>query len=386
MSQSARDTLFCLLRACLSSDFSVVPTLTDEQRLALYRLAVGQDVGHLVAYALQESGQTAEDIVGQRLNQKLMSAVLRYEQSEHELSAVCRVLAAAGIRHMPLKGAVLRQHYPEPWMRTSADLDILVQEDDLARAKELLANELHYRCADIGAHDASLFSPGGVHVELHYTVPVEQEVLGDAFAVLRELWQTAQPIEGQPYRFAMSPEMYTFYHVAHMAKHMLNGGCGVRPFMDLWVMQRSMPCDEAALQSLLQAGGLAAFYAFAKRLCNVWFGDAPADELTQEVEQFLLRGGLYGTEDNRISVAQGKTGGKLRYIMRRIVLPYHELKFYYPVLQRHPILTPLCQVRRWGRLIFCGGMGRSARELSASTQMSRSQVERTAYMLSQIGL
>ena len=30
------------------------------------------------------------------------------------------------IPFLPLKGSVIRQYYPEPWMRTSCDIDILV--------------------------------------------------------------------------------------------------------------------------------------------------------------------------------------------------------------------------------------------------------------------
>ncbi|MBO4954226.1 MAG: nucleotidyltransferase family protein, partial [Clostridia bacterium] len=35
------------------------------------------------------------------------------------------------IDFMPLKGAVIRQYYPEPWMRTSCDIDIHVKKDRL---------------------------------------------------------------------------------------------------------------------------------------------------------------------------------------------------------------------------------------------------------------
>jgi hypothetical protein len=50
---------------------------------------------------------------------------------KHEFERICLVLEKAKIPHIPLKGSVLRKLYKEPWLRTSCDIDILVQEETL---------------------------------------------------------------------------------------------------------------------------------------------------------------------------------------------------------------------------------------------------------------
>ena len=53
----------------------------------------------------------------------------------------------------------------------------------------------------------------------------------------------------------------------------------------------------------------------------MWFGNAAHDEATRRLERYILYGGVYGTVDNRMSVRQAKSGGKLRYAWSRIWLP-----------------------------------------------------------------
>ena len=81
-----------------------------------------------------------------------------------------------------------------------------------------------------------------------------------------------------------------------------------------------------------------------------------------------------------------KCGGKVRYIMSRIFLSYDSLKVLYLTLQKHRWLTPIMQVRRWGRIVFCGHFRRTVRELQYNQKISREQAENTAWMLREIGL
>ena len=49
-----------------------------------------------------------------------MIAIYRYEKINYELNRLRSALNEAQIPFIPLKGSVLRQYYPEPWMRTSS--------------------------------------------------------------------------------------------------------------------------------------------------------------------------------------------------------------------------------------------------------------------------
>ena len=108
------------------------------------------------------------------------------------------------------------------------------------------------------------------------------------------------------------------------------------------------------------------FARAAGKLSRVWLEEAPYDDLSREMEDFLLHGGVYGSADNRVALNQGARGGKLGYLRSRVFVPYEKLKRYYPILERHRWLTPVMQVRRWGMLLRPEVAARTKIELAAN--------------------
>ena len=144
---------------------------------------------------------------------------------------------------------------------------------------------------------------------------------------------------------------FYFYHIAHMAKHFENGGCGIRPFIDLWILDHTVDGNKDERDALLERGELLAFANVSRALSEVWIGGCEADALTLKMQDFLLHGGAFGSSDNRVAIQQKKKGGRFGYLMSRIFVPTAKLKRYYPILERHPWLMPVMQVRRWFMLL-----------------------------------
>lgn len=92
----------------------------------------------------------------------------------------------------------------------------------------------------------------------------------------------------------------------------------------------------------------------------------------------------YGTTKNRVSVQQVKHGGKFRYALSRIWLPYDTLKFHYPSLVGKRALLPFYEVRRWFKLLFCGGVKRSVNELRLNSSATNEEQTETKEMLSKL--
>ena len=378
---------FALLRSAIGGG-----DLTEEER-ALYaperlarmaQVAKQHDVLYLLAHGLKQNGLLDGGEVGQRLENEIFKAVYRCEQLRHELGRICEVLEAAEIPFLPLKGSVLRDLYPEAWMRTSCDIDVLVKESDLDAAVSALTDH-GFRFEHKDSHDVSLYAPNGTHTELHYTL-IEGGLANGAAQVLSAAWETATLQDGTRYRYGMPDEMFYFYHIAHMAKHFENGGCGIRPLIDLWILDHRVPFDGEKRRQLLTDGGLSTFADRAAELSEIWLSGRTHSEVSRRMETYILRGGVYGTNENRVSVQQEKRGGKLRYALSRIFLPYKNLRFHYPILEKHRWLLPLMEVRRWGKLLFCGGFRRSVRELKINQSISVDERENTRRFLQDIGL
>ena len=168
-----------------------------------------------------------------------------------------------------------------------------------------------------------MFSDSGVHLELHYSL-IEDKIVGSAADILRSAWENASPVSDTS-EYVFGDDLFFFYHTAHMAKHFVNGGCGIRPFIDIWVLNHCVSFDREERDALLAKGGLLAFAEQAEALSEAWFGNGEHTDITRRMQDYLLKGGVYGTTANRVSVQQIRKGGKLRYAFSRIWLPYDEL-------------------------------------------------------------
>ncbi len=352
----------------------------------VYALACRHDLAHLVGQGASKLGLPESESLT-KCTQSAMRAFLRYMQLEAACQSVCKTLEQAQIPFIPLKGSVLRNSYPESWMRTSCDIDILVKEEILDTAVAVLTQELGYTARSKSDHDISMYTPDGVHVELHYDTIQERYEVGGCRNVLAGIWEDARPIKPGSYHMVLSDAMFYFYHMAHMAKHFEVGGCGIRAFLDIWVLQHRVDHDPAAREKLLREGGLWKFARGAEQVADYWFCNTEPDQMTRQVSDYILRAGLYGDNANRAALGQAKMGGKMKYLLlRRAFLPYDYLKAEYPILQKHKWLTPVYQVVRWLRMLFSGGLKKTAAELKANTANDTAATRSAKQLLDHLGL
>ena len=384
MYQGTIQILFPLLRSAicgtrLTEDESSVYSL--EVLRELLKISSKHDIDNLLAYGIKQN-ELVSDGNG-ALDNRMFKAIYRYETMNYEYGLVTDTLEREKIAFIPLKGAVIRGYYPEPWMRTSCDIDILVKRSELQRGIDVLT-AAGYTLKSYNTHDVSLYSASGVHIELHFDL-VEDGRANKCSEILNNVWSYVHLKSGCEYWYEMSDEMFWFYHIAHMAKHFEEGGCGIRPFLDMWILESRVAYDEKR-RELLEGGELLRFSECCEKLSRVWFDGEEHDGVSHALEEYILRGGVYGTVENRVAAKQTKEGGRVKYFLSRIFLPYDTLKMVYPVLQKHKWLLPAMQVRRWFRVVFGGRAKVAMHELEANRSMSRESLDTTEKLFENIGL
>ncbi len=386
MEQNTIRILFALLRSAICGT-----QLTDEERdiyspdllRELLKISSKHDVTHLVALGLKQNKLVTQETA--EIEKYILKAVYRHERMNYEYEKLCSALEEAQIPFLPLKGAVLREYYPEAWMRTSCDIDVLIHRKDLDRAIACLTDTHSYQEKERATHDVGMLSPSGVPVELHFDL-VEEGRAQDAVKVLRNVWEHTSLHENSRFRYDMSDELFYFYHIAHMAKHFENGGCGIRPFLDLWLLDHREKETAASRNAWLERGKLLKFADAARTLSEVWFGEKEPNTTALQMQEFLLRGGVYGSTDNRIAIQQKKRGGRWGYVVSRVFIPYAKLKRYYPVLERYPFLTPILQVRRWFMLLNPKIARMAKAEMASNGSLDKAKAEEMNAFLDQMGL
>lgn len=387
MEQKTTDLMLKLMHSAVSGEAlsaDMRDACTKEEMSLALKLAAHHDLAHLVAWGAKKNGLAA--MLGADGEAYIMKAVYRYQQIKYEYDRLCTSLEKAEIPFIPLKGAVMRKHYPEPWMRTSCDIDILIHGEDIEKAKKVLTEDLAYKYESTYSHDVAFFSPANVHVEMHFDL-IEDGIVNASTKVLRDVWKLSTVKDGRTYWREIPDSLFYFYHIAHMAKHVLNGGCGIKPFIDLLILDNMEGVDIKSREEMLSRGELLKFTEIARRLSRVWFGIDEHDDLTRQTETYVLGAGVYGNCENVMMLQRHRKGGKLKYVMTLVFPPYDTMKQIYPILQKHRWLTPLAHVRRvFSKLFFRSKMARVKKILAQNNSISDEQVESVHRFLLDVGL
>lgn len=360
-----------------------LPPLDGEAAQRLYRLSKAHDLAHLCGSALETCGAMPEGEIGQKFQKQTMLAVFRHERTQYEYERICACLEENGIDFVPLKGALIRAYYPEPWMRTSCDIDVLVREEALDGAVKCLCETLGYRAEEKDYHDISLYSESGIHLELHFHLGENVEGIDRE---LSRVWEYVTLEEGKRHTWRQSNEYLLFHTVAHMVHHFLTGGCGIRPLMDLYLLRGHVPYDERAVRALCATCEIELFYDRIVALCAYWFEGGECDAVLERMERYILSGGVYGSTENAIAVKQSAHRGRVSYVWSRIFPPYRQMRAIHPVLGRHAYLLPVFYVRRWFRAIFGGKMKKSVKELRTVQESDANQNASMSALMQDLGL
>lgn len=368
--------LFSLIKSELSGESSenITKGLSDETVKELYRISDKYDMAQFITVSDSEYSE--------RFKSKRILALYRHQKSVYALDKISKALSEAKIDFIPLKGAVISKLYPESYLRTSCDIDVLVHEDDLDTALSVLSEKLQYKVkGERDYHDISLYSPEEVHLELHFNIRENMENLDK---VLDKVWEHSRLADGNLWQ--MENEFLIFHTLAHMCYHFTWGGCGIRSFVDLYLMREKLDYDEGVLRGYLRDAEIEKFYDGVISLLNVWLGEKEHNEFTEKIEKYIFSGGIYGNSETRIAMQQGKNGGKVGFILSRIFLPLDTLKCYYPILNKHPWLYPFMIVRRLMRLITKKAYKNAKNELKINSSISKEKVKETKSFLKELGL
>ena len=232
------------------------------------------------------------------------------------------------------------------------------------------------------ARDYSLFLNGNTHLELHYHIT---ENIRSMDRVLLQVWDHVEVPDEKSFLRLQTNEFLMFHMVAHTAYHFISGGCGIRPILGWWLMRQKLTVNQEKLTSLLEEADLKAFEIGMTALSDIWFSGEEHTEITQEMENYVLGAGVYGTLDSKVAIQSTESQGRFRYFIYRVFRPYKLLKKSYPKLQKYPILYPYYTVVRWCKILR-DNRKNALNEIKYTATVSNDKTQRLAEMCSALKL
>lgn len=368
-------------------------------------------LGALLHWQLEQrhAGLGLPQTIRDEARQAWRDATRRMLGLQYELTILSKLLGAAGIRAIALKGAFLAYHaYPEAALRPMRDLDILVPEDQLVDAWNTLlaagarsagegdsAEDLRRDHAlHAGKHHLpALLSPSGFSkVELHRGVQSAASAMerDRNTLLLQGVWGHAitSPIATAPVEFPAPTDMvlHLIMHAAY--DHLLNNGPLVLSDIAFLLRRHAVDWERFwrtadALQSMRGAVlllDLATYYW--RDLPIEW--TAAAAELRDDLGAIRLSASLLLLQDRELTPdiwrkrGTGQSGGRIARAVGRLLIPRAEMALLYPVDPRSPRIL-LCYPARWWRLATrripaawrTGQRGDLRRQAEIDTRVSR---------------
>lgn len=302
------------------------------------KLAGRHGLSAMVYDGLQKSNYPLPEKVGQAMNSYYMQAIFRDAQQEHLKKQLQAALVESDIKHIFLKGSVLKADYPVPALRTMCDMDILVYAADFGEI-DSIAKELGGKAAPGDGNHRNYAFPGGVAVEFHPNLLHHATPIGTG---INPGWQYAKEAAGSA--MELTDEGFYLNTVCHLANHFVAGGVGVRFVLDVWVsrhLRKTQP-DRAFVEAELTRFGLLDFAQKIEQLADAWFGELPMSPLLEELGEYILTSGSHGITDramlNALSLSPG--GSRTSTLWKKAFYPKVELEDRFPWCKGKAWLLP----------------------------------------------
>ena len=329
--------------------------LPEGMRLeALYEFQSEQNVSVMTYSALQKLGYSAEQLKAFQDDYKLN--VLREARFELAGQQVFEALEKVKIKFLPLKGVILKNYYPNPAMRSFTDIDLYIG-DQTEKVRNLMFSLGYELKSDVGNEHVYVKKPS-LHFEMHTSLfPDDYDFDG----YFDDPFIHAKPKEGTSCSYEYYPSDFYIHVFAHLYKHFTYGGCGLRQFMDIYVLTKKWQLDFDYIEKELKSINLDGFYETVNKLNNFLFdGEKPSEELF-EIAEYVFNSGTFGTHEHQMGLdfqkdtaneQQSLKGWKIKYFLHRWQMTIPQMKERYPILKKCILLLPFCHIHKFFRAIF----------------------------------
>lgn len=296
-------------------------------------------------------------------NQFLGKTLQSYDEKIDAYNYFVKTLSENGIKHLIVKGAVLRDIYPVKELRTSGDTDVVIQKQDYEKCKEILL-----------ANGFTLSQDTGEELDMYYNEQYFE--ISNTFEYIND--ETKQFFENpfdeklsycERYTYYLYPKYHLVYVLYHILKHIKNGGAGVRMLLDICVLFNNYSIDVNEFLKIMRSLNLEKSSKTIISICKKLFKLDVELEYTinEDIEEKLIdtiiSGGVFGFSNGNLGVVRlastmsDKATGfsSIKAFLGMFIISKDYLMKFYPYARRHRILLPVAYFNRLFDAVFKRG-------------------------------
>lgn len=344
-----QNAIITLIKSAITGEKCKLPEGFD--LIQAKTIAQRHNIVSMIYYGALNCGIPPKDATMQALFVKTCMYIAVSERQALEVKKILPLFEKNEIKHMPLKGLILKSMYPKSEMRVMGDADILICTEQIDRINSVM-QELGYDFVGTSDHEIK-WKTDNLFVELHSRlIPSYNK---DYYSYFGDGWRLAKVNDGGCYRYAMTDEDMLIYLFVHFAKHYRDAGIGIKHMVDLWVYtSQKNNMNEEYIETELKKLQLNDFYQNIMHTLNVWFADAQTNAKTDFITNIIFNSGVFGTNESQIlsdALKTSKTVGSAKKVRVKkffdlVFLPYKSMRVKYPLLNKAPYLLPAMWIYR----------------------------------------
>lgn len=294
-------------------------------------------------------------------NQALGLTISEYDNKIESYNYFIKLLNDNEIKHLVVKGAVLRDLYPAKEIRTSGDTDAVIEKEKFEFCGDMLLENGFTSMQRTGVED-DLFHNGHL-----FELKKDFETINEKSEELFNNPFDEKLSYNDGYTYYLFPIYHLVYVTYHILKHIKHGGAGVRQLLDICVLINNTDIDMKEFLSIMKELNLEKSTLVILSICKDWFNlnidiDYEIDsELKEKLSYTILTGGTFGYENGNVGTVRlanemnNKKFATIKAIIGLFVISSEYLYRYYPYARKHHILLPIAYFNRIYDAVFKRG-------------------------------
>lgn len=317
----------------------------DIEEKKLYQLAKVNQLSNFLENWAQKNSKS--ETIRNQIAQDYSTQIVKDTNQTIEIEKILNAFEENHIKTLIVKGAVIKDIYPQNYMRQMCDIDILVEPDNFKKAAKIMKDMGYQKYYNYEKHLVFTKDPF-IIVELHRKLILKKDVIG--YEYFNDIWQLCIPYKNYGNIYQLDTNHAYVFCILHLLTHFKFTGIKAKDILDVYLYLETYTdtLNYDLLDKIFKDFGIQDFAENIKNIAYKWFGTNKIDDF-DEIESFILKG---SNLMNRVNYSIGENDGKFKFLLQLLFPKMEIMQEKFPVLKKFPLLLPAMWITRIGKDVF----------------------------------
>lgn len=330
-------SLLEIMKCFLNEKECTIHNDIDENKL--YRLAKINGVSNFLQNWAQKYCKSEQ--IKKQIDKDYTTQIVKDTNQNIEVEKILRTLEENNIKTLVVKGVLMKDIYPQNYMRQMCDIDILVNDIDFKKTTKIMQNMGFKKFHNEEKHLIFL-KPPFIIVELHRKLILQKDIVG--YEYFNHIWSSCIKYKNYQNIYQLDLENAYVFCIVHLLVHFKFMGIKIKDILDVYLYNKHYHdlLDYDKLDKIFKDLHIPDFAENIKNIAYKWFGTDKIDDFN-EIEIFILNG---SNLNNSVNYSLGESTGKVNYLIKLLFPEMKIMKEKYPILEKFPPLLPFMWITR----------------------------------------